>query len=81
MKEYKKIYSVYLFKKHIFEIIEDINKIDKKYTFKIIEDKYNKNFIFIEKYINDVLYSKKYNSVDCIYEYLQGIKGTLLDAR
>lgn len=79
MKEYKKIYNVNNFYILIDKDIKKIKEINKNYNFKIIKDKNNNNYYYLEKYYNNKLYNKLYNTIDTLYYYIKGIKETLID--
>ena len=74
----KKIYI-----KDMYNLIDkciiNIKKIDNKYNFIVIKDKKNVGFYYLEKYYDDEMKNKIYNSLDNIYFYIKGIKETLQD--
>ena len=77
--EYKKIYNINDFYNLIDLCIKNIKKMNDKYDIKIIKDKKQDNYYFLEKYYNNELKNKIYNTIDCLYMYLKGIKETLQD--
>ena len=76
----KKIYL-----KDMYNLIDkciiNIKKIDNKYNFIVIKDKKNVGFYYLEKYYNNEMKNKIYNSLDNIYYYIKGIKETLQDTK
>lgn len=79
--EYKKIYYIKDYYILIDACIKNIKKINNSYDIKIIKDKNSKNYYFLEKYHNNELKNKIYNTIDCLYMYLKGVKETLQDAQ
>lgn len=63
----------------IDKCIINIKKIDNKYKFLVIKDKKNVGFYYLEKYYNNEMKNKIYNTIDNLYMYLKGIKETLQD--
>ena len=74
----KKIYI-----KDMYNLIDkciiNIKKIDNKYNFIVIKDKKNVGFYYLEKYYDNEMKNKIYNTLDNIFYYIKGIKETLQD--
>lgn len=77
--EYKKIYYVEDYYILIDLCIKNIKKLNNRYEFKVIKDTKKENYFYLEKYYNNEMKSKIYESIDCLYMYLKGIKETLQD--
>ena len=84
MKEYKKIYDIKEFTKRIQETINIIKKLDSNYNIIVSKptEEDNENYIYLHIYYNSkiMVYDKlKYNTIDVISDYLNGIKDCLLN--
>lgn len=80
-KEYIKRYDLYFFVDSSNYFIEKIININNDYDFRLIQDKKNKNYYYLEKYYKKQLKNKIYNTIDCIFMYLKAIKETLQDEK
>ena len=72
MKEYKKMYNIDSMLENIFLLIERIKKLDKNYKIIEIEKRDIENEYLIRIYYKNTIQTK-YNTIDCIQEYLKGI--------
>lgn len=78
MNNYNKYYDINCLYDLCIEYIEKIKKLtNNKIELKL--EKADKNYYFIEKYINKKLKTKKYDSIDTLFYYIKSIYELIQD--